>query len=146
MSATQQLMSDMKTAMKAGEKQTLEAIRYLLAQVKNAQIDKPNREDLTEEEFTKLVRKLVKNAEEAIQQYRDGGREDLVTEETAKLAVWKQYLPQPMSDDQVRDIAQEVIKSMPDAQMGPVIGQVVSRTGGRADGGQVSKIVRELLN
>src|SRR5690606_29532525 len=127
MTPVEQLTQDMKTALKSKNKEALEAIRFLLAQVKNAEIDKPNRESLTTEEFTKVVRKLVKNAEEAIQQYRDGNREDLVSEEEKKVVIWKGYLPQQLSEEELESIINEVVAKVPHAdQMGPIIGQVMA--------------------
>ncbi len=147
MTPVQRLTDDMKAAMKSKDREALDAIRFLLSQVKNAEIDKPNRESLTEEEFTKVVRKLVKNAEEAIEQYRDGDRSDLITEEEKKIEIWKQYLPQQLSDDELRTIVQDVLAQNPDQdQMGPLIGQVMGRVQGRADGGSVSRIVREEMS
>ncbi|MCD8484672.1 GatB/YqeY domain-containing protein [Candidatus Woesebacteria bacterium] len=147
MTPVQRLTEDMKNAMRNKDKEALDAIRFLLSQVKNAEIDKPNREALTEEEFTKVVRKLVKNAEEAIQQYRDGDRPDLAEEEERKVTLWENYLPQQMSDEEVATIVDDVLANNPDqTQMGPIIGQVMARTQGRTDGGTVSRIVKEKLS
>ena len=65
------LTQDMKDALRGGNKRALEAVRYLMAQVKNFQIDKPDRSALTESEFMQIVKKVVKNTEEAIEQYEE---------------------------------------------------------------------------
>jgi len=146
MTPVEQLTQDMKTALKSGNRDALDAIRFLLAQVKNVEIDKPNRESLTSEEFTKVVRKLVKNAEEAIEQYRDGNREDLATEEEKKVVLWKAYLPQQMSEEQVAAIVDEVLANTENkSQIGPIIGQVLAQTKGQTDGGTVSRLIQAKL-
>lgn len=143
---TDQLTQDMKDALKNKNRDALDAIRFLLAQVRNAEIDKPNRESLTTEEFTKIIRKLVKNAEEAIAQYREGNREDLATEEEKKVMIWKSYLPQELSETDIETIIDEVLTKMPKHdQLGPIIGQVMAKTQGRADGGTVSRLVKKKL-
>lgn len=138
------LTQDMKDALRSGNKRALEAVRYLMAQVKNVQIDKPDHSPLTESEFMHIVKKVIKNTEEAIEQYSTGGREDLVAEENEKLGYMKKYLPQQLSDDELRALIQQVMGENPGMQPGPLTGKVMQKTAGRADGGTVSRIIREL--
>ncbi len=147
MTPVEQLTQDMKAALKSQNRDALDAIRFLLAQVKNAEIDKPNKESLTADEFTKVVRKLVKNAEEAIEQYRAGNRADLADEETIKVGIWKAYLPQQLSEEEVAVLVDEGLSQVSEKdQIGPIIGQVMAKAQGKTDGGTVSKIVRQKLN
>lgn len=139
------LQEDMKTALRAHDTVRLDAVRFLMAQVKNVQIDKPGHAPVTEPEFMQITKKLVKNSEESIAQFKAGNRTDLVEEEEAKLAFWKAYLPEQLSEEAIRQLAQEVITASSAKEMGPLIGQVMAKTAGRADGGTVSRIVRELL-
>ncbi len=147
MTPTEQLTTDMKDALRSKNREVLDAVRFLLAQVRNAEIDKPNRESLTTEEFTKIVRKLVKNAEEAIQQYRDGAREDLAVDEERKVVIWKKYLPQQLSEEEVEKIIDEVMQGMPSSdQIGPIIGKVMAQAQGQTDGGTISRLVKKKLS
>lgn len=139
------LTEDMKVAMRARDSVALETVRYLLAQVKNAQIDKPGHEPLTELEFTAIVKKIIKNTQEAIEQYAAGNRQDLVDAEKPKLALMQKYLPQQLSEDELRTIVSEAIAQNPDLGMGPLTGIIMKQTAGKADGGTVSKLIRELL-
>lgn len=138
------LTQDMKEALRAGNKRALEAVRYLMAQVKNFQIDKPDHTPLTESEFLQIVKKVVKNTEEAIEQYAQGGREDLIDEEKEKLGFMKKYLPQQLSDDELRALVQQVIGENPGMERGPLTGRVMQKAAGKADGAKVSQIIREL--
>lgn len=147
MTPVQRLTEDMKNAMRNKNRQALDAIRFLLAQVKNAEIDKLNHEALTDDEFTKIVRKLVKNAEEAVEQYRSGERLDLVEDETGKIALWKEYLPEQLSDDAIRTFVSEVLSTIEDrSNMGQIMGKVMAKVGNKADGTTVSRLVREAIN
>jgi hypothetical protein len=136
------LTQDMKNALRGGDKRGLEAVRYLMAQVKNFQIDKPGHEPLTEPEFLQIVKKVLKNTEEAIAQYAAGGRNDLVEEETEKLAFMKKYLPQQLSDDELRGLIDQVRGENPGIEPGPLTGKVLKLAAGRADGSRVQQLMR----
>lgn len=139
------LQTDMKNAMKAGDKQRLDAIRYLIAQVKNFQIDKGLNAEVTEQDLYQVVKKLVKNTEEAIQQYRSAGRDDLADEDQARMEVWKTYLPAQLSDEELRALVERVVAENPGQGMGPLTGKILREADGKADGGRVSALLREKL-
>jgi uncharacterized protein YqeY len=141
------LMSDMKTAMKAGEKSELRALRNLIGKVKSKQID--NGKELTTDECIKVMVSAAKQLKDSIQQYKGGGREDLAENETFELSIVKRYLPEQMSEADVRAIVQKTItdmgaESMKD--MGKVMGAAMKAVGGEADGSIVQKLVREELS
>ena len=141
------LMSDMKSAMKAGEKSKLAALRNLIGKVKAKQID--NGKELTTDECIKVMASAAKQLKESIQQYKDGGRDDLVENEEFELSIVEKYLPEKMSEDDIRDIVIKTIanvggESMKD--MGKVMGAAMQTVGGKADGSIVQKIVREELS
>jgi len=141
------LMNDMKSAMKAGKKSELGALRNLIGKVKAKQID--SRKDLTTDECIKVMASAAKQLKDSIQQYKDGGRDDLVANETFELSIVERYLPKPMSQDDVHAIVKKTIadlgaESMKD--MGKVIGAAMQAVGGRTDGSIVQKIVREELS
>lgn len=139
------LTEDIKKAMKAGQKERLDSLRYLHSKLKNAQIDKGKDSVLTQQEMESVVQKLVKNSEEAIEQFAQGNRQDLVDSETAKVEIWKEYLPKQLTDEEIAQIVAEVKTANPDLQIGPLIGMVMKKVQGQADGGRVSKAVQANL-
>ena len=141
------LMNDMKSAMKAGEKSELGALRNIIGKVKAKQID--SGKTLTNDECIKVVATAAKQLKDSIQQYENGGRDDLAKSEAFELSIVQRYLPEQMSENDVRTIIQKAIadmgaKSMKD--MGKVMGSAMQTVGGEADGSIVQKIVREELS
>lgn len=140
-------MNDMKSAMKAGEKSELRALRNLIGKVKAKQID--NKKDLTTDECIKVMASAAKQLKDSIQQYKDGGRDDLADNEAFELSIVERYLPEKISEDDVRAIVKKTIadigaESMKD--MGKAMGAVMQTVGEGADGSIVQKIVREELS
>ncbi|MFZ5817699.1 MAG: GatB/YqeY domain-containing protein [Bacillota bacterium] len=148
MGLNERLTEDMKAAMKAGPagKVRLETIRFLRSAIKNAEIDK--KAPLTEEDILGIITKQVKQLKDSMAEFEKGGRQDLVEKAQAEVAVLSEYLPQQMSEDEVRDLARKIVAEV-GAQgpkdMGKVMGPLVARTKGRADGKMVQQIVKELL-
>ena len=141
----QDLMQDMKEAMKAHDATRLSTIRFLLSAIKNAEIDKGS--ELTDAETQKIIAKQVKQMKDAIEQFKAGGREDLVTEEEAKIKILESYLPDQLSDEELALVVEKVIAEPGEVHNpGQVIGRVMKQVVGRADGSRVSKIVRETVN
>lgn len=138
----QTITDNMKLAMKAREMEKLTVLRSMLSEIKNYEIDNGDQGD---EGVLKVVAKMVKQVRESIVEYEKGGRQDLVAEEKLKLAVLEEYLPKQMSDDELRKIVAEVIANTENKAMGPIVGQVMKKVAGVADGGRVSKMVQELL-
>ena len=137
-----ELTEKLKAAMKAQDKIRLEALRYVLALVKNAEIDK--HAELTDEELVKLVASEVKKRKEAIEQIRGGGREELAVEEEAKVKVLQEFLPEQMSDAEVEKMVGEVIAAGT-GDFGGVMKAVMGEVAGRADGKLVAEIVKRRL-
>ena len=140
-------MNDMKSAMKAGEKSELGALRNLIGKVKAKQID--SGKDLTTDECIKVMASAAKQLKDSIQQYKDGGRDDLAENEAFELSIVEKYLPEQMSEDDVRAIVKKTIvdvgaESMKD--MGKVMGAAMQAVDGEADGSIVQKMVREELS
>lgn len=144
MNSTQKLSEEIKNAMRARDQVRLDTLRYLSAQIKNAEIDKGLNATLTEDEFIKVVQKQVKNSEEAIEQYRQGNRQDLVDSEQVKVEIMKEFLPQPMSEQELSDLVNKIKAANPELGTGPLTGLVMKEVAGRADGRQVSTLIREL--
>lgn len=142
MSFSQQLVNEMKQAMKGGDKVKLSVVRFLRSEIKNYEIDHGEQDDAGIE---KIVAKQVKQVKESIEEYHKAGRDDLVAAEEPKLKILEAYLPEQMSDEEVQSIIDKVLKNTENPQMGPVIGQVMAKVQGKADGGKVSGLVRQAL-
>jgi uncharacterized protein YqeY len=144
MNPLQMINDQIKSALKAGDKTKLDSLRYLMSQLQNAQINKGRNNELTQVEFQQIVKKIIKNSEEAIEQYRQGNRSDLVESESAKLDVLKELIPQPLSDEEIKSLIEQVRSQQPEIQVGPLIGQVIKLSGGRADGQTVARLAASL--
>jgi uncharacterized protein len=142
MSLSQQLVDEMKQALKDGDKVKLSVIRYLRSEIKNYEIDHGEQDDAGVE---KIVAKQVKQVKESIEEFQKAGRDDLVSAEKPKLKILEEYLPEQMSDEEIQTVVNEVLESMENPQMGPVIGQVMKKVQNKADGSKVSQLVRQAL-
>jgi len=140
------LTADLRDAMRAGDDLKKMTLRMALAAIKNAEIDA--RKDLEEPEVLAIVQKEVKNRRESIADAEKANRPDLVAGAEAEIAILGAYLPQELSDGELRELAQAAINesgaSSP-REMGEVMKVLMPRVQGRADGNQVSAVVRELL-
>jgi len=142
-----QLEVDLKTAMRGGDTVGRDTIRYLLAALKNAEIDKRGALDIAEE--ISVLQRQAKRQSESIEQFRAGGRNDLAEREEAQLTILKRYLPAELSDVEVEELAEQVVaevgaSSMKD--MSRVMPVLVERAAGRADGKRLSAAVKKLLS
>lgn len=143
----QRLEDDLKSAMRSGDTTTRDAIRYLLAAVKNAEIDA--RGTGVAADADAALRKVSKQLADAIDQYRAAGRNDLADHENAQLEVLKRYLPQEMGDDELQAaVAAAIAESGATGpkDMGRVMPLVLANTSGRADGRRVSGAVKDALS
>ena len=142
-----QLNEDLKSALRSGDKLRTSVIRLLTALIKNREVEK--RGPLTDAEAIQAVSASCKQRQEAIEQYGQGGRQDLVDKETAELAILQSYLPAALSADEIQTLVREAIR---DAQassareMGKVMALLMPKVTGRADGKVVSTLVREMLS
>ena len=140
------LDGDMKDAMRAGDKLRLGAIRRARSAIKNAEIEA--RGPLDEDAAVKVLRGIVKQHKESIEQFRAGGRADLVEKEESEMSVLEGYLPAQLDAAALEPIVAEVIASegaASPADMGRVMKAVMSRVGGTADGKEVRVIAQRLL-
>lgn len=143
MSLRQTLTDQMKTAMKARDQVRLDTVRFVLSQIKNQEIDL--KREMNDEEVLKLLKKEVKNRQEAIEQFRQGGRDTIVNEELAKVEIIQEFLPAEMSDQELRTIVEKVVGLAEDKNVGKIMSAVMAEVQGQADGGRVSKTVKEVL-
>jgi uncharacterized protein YqeY len=145
-SLKERLTADMKQAMKDRDNELRDTIRLLLSAVKNAEIDK--RADLNEDESMAVLRSQAKQRQDSIQQYRDGGRDDLADKEASELAILERYLPQQLSDEELATLVANGISETGAAgpkDMGKVMGLLSKRAGNAVDGRRLSTAVREAL-
>ncbi|MGB3072989.1 MAG: GatB/YqeY domain-containing protein [Candidatus Moraniibacteriota bacterium] len=146
MSLITQIGEELKTAMKAGEVLKRDTLRFLQSAVKNAAIEaRIPVTELSDAQVQDVVKRLVKQRKDSIEQYRAAGRVDLVEKEAAELALIQIYLPAQLSREAIGVIVDRVLAGMPGVtgkDMGRVMGAVMKETAGQADGG----VVRELVS
>ncbi|APU10718.1 glutamyl-tRNA amidotransferase [Cellulophaga lytica] len=148
MSLQQDVMTAMKTAMKAKDSVALESLRAIKSVLLMAQTESGAKTELTEEEEIKIVQKLVKQRKDSAAIYKEQGREDLAAPELAQAEVIAQFLPEQMSEEDIAKVVESVItktgaEGMKD--MGKVMGLVSSQLAGKADGKTISTIVKSKL-
>ena len=138
-----QISSDLKQAMKNREDLKLQTLRVLSAALHNEEIAKGG--ELDDSATYAVIRREVKKRKEAAESFRSGGRAEQGDKEEAESKILEAYLPQMMNEAEVLKIVIEEVAANPGAQMGQIIGSVMKRTGGNADGGVVSKLVSQQL-
>jgi uncharacterized protein YqeY len=146
MTLKERITEDMKSAMRAGEKERLGTIRLALAAIKQREVDE--RITLDDGQVLAVLEKMIKQRKEAIAQFQAGGRADLVAKESAEVAILEAYLPARMSDAELDALIAAAIASTGAASakdMGKVMALVKSQAQGRADMGAVSARVKEKL-
>ena len=147
MTLKEKIKHDIKEAMRAKDNVKRDTLRNIHAAIKQIEVDE--RRDLSDADVEKILMKYAKQREDAIVQFREAGRDDLVAKDEAELALVMSYLPEPMSDEELEQVLRKVIantgaSSMKD--MGKVMGAAKSAVGSRADGGRINQIVKKLLS
>ena len=149
MSIKEQLMADMKEAMKAKDdgKLALNVIRMARAHIKQAEIDSGHA-DFDDDQVLAILRKEMKQRKETLAEIENSGRDDLVAETKAEMSVLEKYLPPEMSEDDIRAVVKDVIQSLGAEQknMGSAMKAVMAKLKGQAEGKVINQIVRELLS
>jgi len=147
MSLEEQIQDDIKTAMKAREKEKLLTLRNIYSKIKDERIN--TRKDLTDDDVIAVLMRGVKSRKDSIEMYTKGGRQDLVDQEQSELDIITSYLPEQMSEQDVKKEIARIIdatgaKDMKD--IGKVMGQAMAKLKGKTDGKLVQKFARELLS
>ena len=147
MSLKEQITADMKSAMKAGDKDRLKVIRLMLAAIKQIEVDK--RVELDDTAVLSVLTKMVKQRRDSIEQFEKGARDDLAKIERSEISVLEDYLPEPLSAAELSELVEDAIKgtgaeSIRD--MGKVMGAIKAKAAGRADMGVLGAAVKERLN
>jgi hypothetical protein len=135
--------------MKARDTQAVAALRMVLARIKETKVSAGHGDEVTDDEVQTLIGREAKRRTEAARAFSDAGRDELAAKEEAELAILQRYLPQQMSDDELAAVIDETIAATGASSagdFGKVMGAVMPKVKGRADGTRVNALVRERLN
>ncbi len=149
-----EIKNDLIKALKKGDRTECSTLRMLLAGILNKEKEKKYKEklkedvELTAEEVIEVVSSEAKKRKEAILEYEKGGRKDLSNKEKAELEILQKYLPEQLSEQELKKIVKEAIEKVEAKEIkdiGKIMAELMPQVKGRADGSQVSRIVKELL-
>jgi len=149
MSFEQKIQDDLKSAMREKNQGALRALRAAKSAILLAKTEKGGGAEISDEDGVKIIQKLVKQRNESIAIYDKQGRPELAQDEKDEVAVLEVYLPQQLSDDELRALVQQVIEktgASSKADMGKVMGIAMKEAAGRADGKAISAIAAQLLS
>ena len=152
MAIKERIVADLTAAMKAKDTQRLGVVRMLKSRIMEAEVEQRGRKGsdyiLDDQECLAVIATYAKQRRDSIEAYRKAGREDLAGKEEAELAIIQQYLPAPISEDEIRRIVSVAIaetRATSVKEMGAIMKIVMPKLKGEADGAVVNRIVRELL-
>lgn len=148
MTLKEQLQQDLIASMKAKDEVTTGAIRLIKAAILRLETA-GEKKIATDEDVIQIIGKEIKQRKDSIEQFEKGNRPELAEKEKLEMAVLEKYLPAQLSEEEIRTIVKEVITSTGatgKSDLGKVMGALMPRTKGKADGGMVNKIVQELLS
>ncbi|MTG98077.1 MULTISPECIES: GatB/YqeY domain-containing protein [Myroides] len=149
MSLQSNVMDAMKSAMKSKDTLALEALRAIKSELLLAQTQSGSKEELTEEEEIKILQKLVKQRKDSANIYQEQGREDLVQPELDQAKVIEAFLPEQLSEEEVRSAIEKIVSEGSFSgmgSMGQVMGLASKALAGKADGKTISSIVKAILS
>ncbi len=149
MGLQQQVMQEMKAAMKAKDTVALESLRAIKSAILLAQTEKGAGGEMSEADEVKLVQKLVKQRKDSAAIYKEQGREDLAAPELAQVEVISRFLPEQLSEEEIEKVVVQTIDAVGASgmkDMGKVMGMVTKELAGQADGKTISTIVRSKLS
>ncbi|MDZ7772723.1 MAG: GatB/YqeY domain-containing protein [Balneolaceae bacterium] len=151
MSLKDRILSDLTAAMKNREQDRLRVLRSLKSKLLEKEISerKGGEAQLSDEQVVEVLMKAAKQRRESIEQFREGGRDDLVAAEEQELEIIESYLPEMLSEEEVRDRARQKIDELGAqdmSDMGAVMGALMGELKGKAEGGLVSRVVKEELS
>jgi uncharacterized protein YqeY len=147
MGLEERLVDEMKQAMKTSDKLRLSTIRMIRTAVKNKEIEQ--RKKLDDDGIVRVIQGMVKKGEESIEQFKLGGRTDLVEKETKEIEILNSYLPKPLGQEEILEIIDQTIeetKASSLKDLGKVMKSVMPKLGGRAEGSFVNQLVKERLS
>jgi len=152
-SLIEKINQDLVAVMKSKDVETTSALRMLIAAAHNKEISlrKKGVAELSDEQIVEVVASEIKKRKDSAEAYAQGGRQELADKETAEIKILEKYLPEQLSDDELKKIIREIVASgatdLPagEAGFGKVMGQTMARVKGKADGARVGELVKKLL-
>lgn len=141
-----QILEDLKTAMKNQDKEKLAVIRMVKGAIQMSELNKKH--ELNDEEVIDVITKEIKSRKDSINEFKKGGREDLITKTQAEIDILSTYLPKQLTEEELNKIIDEVfevVKPESSKDMGKVMKELTPQVKGKADMGLVSKIVKEKI-
>lgn len=146
----EKINNDIKDAMRGKRADELSVLRMLLSAIKDKEISLRKGEDvsLSDGQVVAVIASEVKKRKDSVVAYEQGGRADLVEKENNEIKILEKYLPEQMSDDELEKIVKEIIGSAGDVTMkdfGKIMGQVMPKVKGKADGNRISEMVKKVL-
>lgn len=147
MTLREQINDDIKTAMKEKNSALRDALRLLSSAMKQIEVDE--RKELSDEDVIKIIQKQVKQRNDAMTQYRDAGREDLYEKEASEAAIYENYLPKQLSDEDLENAIRIIIAEVGATSMkeiGKVMGAASKTLGAQADGKRINECAKKLLS
>lgn len=146
MSLKEELMADLKKAMKEKDKQRKDTITMVRAAIKQKEVDE--RVDLKDEDVLAIISKQVKEKKKSIDEFKKGNRQDLVDATEAEIEILYDYLPKQLSEDELKDIVQETISRLgihSKKDMGRLMQDIMPRIKGQADGQTINRLAQEFF-
>ncbi|CAN5799506.1 GatB/YqeY domain-containing protein [soil metagenome] len=149
MSLAEQIQSDLTAAMKDRDKVRTATLRLVLAGIKNVRAEPGHGQQVTDEEVRDIISREAKKRRESVQTYSDAGRDELAATEEAELDVLSDYLPAQMSEEEVRALVEQTVADVGatgPGDLGKVMGALMPKVKGKADGKMVNNVVRGALD
>ncbi len=146
MSLKKQIIADMKSAIKAGDKNQLRVVRLILAGIKQIEVD--TRKEIDDSIILSLLSKMIKQRRDSVEQFTKGNRQDLVSIELTEIEILNNYLPEQLSEKELENIVNVVIQDLGASDirdMGKVMAKMKIKVSGRADMSIVSTLIKEKL-
>ena len=148
MALAEQIQADLTAAMKARDGETVATLRMVVAAIKNLRVAEGHAGDVSDEETLGLLTQQAKQRTEAAESYEEAGRDDLAAKERRELEVIRRYLPEQLDDDELAALVDEAVAetgASGPGDLGRVMGALMTRVKGRADGKRVNALVRARL-
>ncbi|MFH0891160.1 MAG: GatB/YqeY domain-containing protein [Candidatus Falkowbacteria bacterium] len=148
MSILNDINNDLKEAMRSKEELKLSTLRMIIAALKNKKIELGNKNELTDEEAVSVFQTEVKKRRDSASVYEAGDRDDLAEKEKAEIMILEKYMPAMMDEAEIEKITKDVVASMSETRpedFGKIMGAVMAKVKGKADGGLVKDVVKRVL-
>lgn len=145
----EKINSDLKEALKAGNAEKRDTLRFIVSAIKNAEIEKIKKEEgLNDEEVIEVVSRQIKQRKDSVEQYEKGNRLDLAEKENKEIEILLKYLPEQLSEEEIRKEVKKTILQIgaSSANFGKIMGEAMRNLKGKADGNAVKKILQEELS